>query len=98
LEGSNGSGLDGLKNAAGCLDNTAAESVLEQTAAQLRSTLQEGAQGSNGHAPCNDPNNGSADCFINFDVQAIVLQIDKTLLNVNSNSVLGVWASTNSAQ
>jgi hypothetical protein len=62
----------------------------------LRGLLMEGAQGSNGHFPCNDPNNTSADCFINFDVKSIVLQIDKSLLNAGANTVLSVWASTNS--
>jgi len=96
LEGSNGSGLDALKDAAGCLNSAAAETLIESAAGSARATLQEGARGSAGNAPCNDGSNGSADCFIKFDVQSIVLQIDKSLLNANSNNVLGVWGSTNS--
>lgn len=37
------------------------------------------------------------DCFSPFDVKAIVLQVDLSLLNVGSNKLLSVWASTHSA-
>ncbi len=100
LEGSGGSGLDGLKDAAGCLNFAAAESVLENDAAQLRGVLQEGPQtgsgsAGSGNAPCTGAAGSNADCFVLFDVHSIVLQIDKSLLNANANTVLGVWASTN---
>jgi len=34
------------------------------------------------------------DCFKAFRALAIVVQIDKTLLNAPNNNVIGVWAST----
>lgn len=75
-------------NAAGCptIDNN--------TGAALRGLLQEGAQTTAG-APCSTT---SADCFAALNVKVILLQIDKKLLNVGTNTVLGVWASTNMAQ
>ena len=45
-------------------------------------------------APC--PANGH-DCFADLNVMAIVLQVDKSLLNATGNDVLGVWASTHAA-
>lgn len=38
------------------------------------------------------------DCFANFDVMAIVVQIDKTLLLQNTDHLLSVWGSTHMAQ
>lgn len=98
-EGTFGSGLSGLDAPAGSAANKdgCPDALPAANASAIRGLLQEGAQGSNGHAPCNDPANGSADCFLHFDVQSIVLQVDKSLLNVNTNTVLGVWASTNAA-
>lgn len=99
-EGSDGTALDSFKGSDGCPGTSAAgmaaENLLELAAGSARGFLQEGARGGSGNAPCNDGSNGSADCFIKFDVQSIVLQIDKSLLNANANAVLGVWASTNS--
>ncbi|MEJ7599327.1 MAG: DUF4331 family protein [Kofleriaceae bacterium] len=34
------------------------------------------------------------DCFINLNVLAIVIQVDKTLFNTGSNTSLAVWGST----
>ena len=34
------------------------------------------------------------DCFKNFNVMAIVLQVDKTLFNSGTNTILSVWGST----
>lgn len=34
------------------------------------------------------------DCFATLDVKAIVLEVDKTLLNDGTNTMLAVWAST----
>jgi hypothetical protein len=60
----------------------------------LRAILDEQAQGANTHAPCS----GSAvDCFAALDVKAIVVQVDKTLLNQGTNKVVGVWGSTHAA-
>lgn len=78
-------------NAAGCPLLPAA------TAAALRQTLQ-ATQGS-AVGPC--PEN-QADCFANFNVMSIVLQIDKTELNLMTgqtlNTILSVWGSTHMAQ
>lgn len=41
--------------------------------------------------PC-PPN--QVDCFANFNVMAIVLQVDKTLVTAGSNKFVTVWAST----
>ena len=35
-----------------------------------------------------------ADCFLNFNVMAIVVQVDKTLLLQNTDKLLSVWGST----
>jgi len=61
--------------------------------AQLRGLLQQGS-GATAHAPCGS---ADADCFKNFDVMAIVLQVDKSLLNDGTNKTLAVWASTHAA-
>jgi hypothetical protein len=102
LEGSGGSNLDSLKGSDGCLGTSATGmslelALLEPAAGSARGYLQEGAQTGSGHFPCNGAAAASADCFIGFDVQSIVLQVDKELLNANTNTVLGVWASTNAA-
>jgi Domain of unknown function (DUF4331) len=61
------------------------------TAAGLRGLLQEGSAGSATHAPCSG---SDVDCFKRFNVMAIVLQVDKTLLNEGTHTVVGVWGST----
>jgi hypothetical protein len=75
-------------DAAGC------PNLLPATAATLRGLLQEGPQAA-AAAPCPTTN---ADCFANLNVMSIVLQVDKSLLNVGANNVLSVWASTHSPQ
>lgn len=45
-------------------------------------------------APC--PTN-QRDCFASLNVLAIVLQVDKALLNATGNTYLSVWASTHAA-
>jgi hypothetical protein len=97
--------LNGYKNAvAGVEAAIANNQITSMTAAgcphisapmgaQLRGALQQGA-GATAHAPCGS---ADADCFANFDVMAIVLQVDKTLLNDGTNKTLGVWASTHAA-
>jgi hypothetical protein len=66
------------------------------TGSALRNTLQEGPRGSGAanHAPCDG---SSTNCFDKLDVMAIVLQVDKTLLNEGTNKVLAVWGSTHAA-
>jgi hypothetical protein len=61
----------------------------------LRNKLQEGPRGTDTHAPCSG---SSKNCFEDLNVMAIVLQVDKTLLNDGSNKILGVWGSTHLAQ
>jgi hypothetical protein len=37
---------------------------------------------------------GQIDCFQNFNVMSIVMQVDKSLLNIGTNTILEVWGST----
>ncbi len=74
------------KDAAGCPTLTAA------LCGQVRGLLQESSSATP-HFPCAA---SPADCFVGLDVQSIVLQIDKSLLNTGSHYILGVWASTHS--
>lgn len=85
----------GTPDAAGCPTNATA---LAGAAASARAKLSEGAQLAAGHAPCNGSDTGAqADCFLPLDVHSIVLQIDKSLLNAGTNTVIGVWGSTHSS-
>jgi hypothetical protein len=59
------------------------------TAAMLRAALS--ATPGSAIAPCPA---GVKDCFAAFNVKAIVLQIDKSLLNAGAQTVLTVWGST----
>jgi hypothetical protein len=87
--GAAGPGLKNLdQNGDGC-----PELLDGATAAVLRGQLQEAAGSGSAHFPCGS---ADADCFKNFDVQAIVLQVDKSLLNSGAHYILGVWASTHS--
>jgi hypothetical protein len=79
-------GFNFMFDAAGCPHLAAA------VAGALRGILQESASATP-HFPCPA---SPADCFIGFDVQSIVLQIDKSLLNQGAHYILGVWASTHS--
>jgi hypothetical protein len=61
-------------------------------AAGVQALLQEPAVGSaRTHAPCSG---SDADCFARLDVMAIVVQVDKSLLNSGSNTLIKVWGST----
>jgi len=73
-------------DAAGC------PQIDDATGGVLRGKLQEAAQGVGAVAPCATD---SADCFAHLNSKVIVLQIDKGLLNVNTNTSLAVWGSTN---
>jgi hypothetical protein len=75
-------------DAAGCPVLTAT------SAANLRASMTEGPRGASTHPPCDGT---SSDCFIGADVQSIVLQVDKSLLNAGSNTLLSIWASTHVA-
>ena len=63
-------------------------------AKMLQDTLHEGPTGSATHAPCDG---SDMDCFKRLDVMAIVLQVDKSLLNSGSNTLVKVWGSTHAA-
>jgi hypothetical protein len=81
-------------DAAGCL------SVPSATAGALRGELSDSAPPSPfgsttmGQALCAD---GTPDCFVNYNVKAIVIQLDADLLNEGSNHLLSVWAGTYAA-
>jgi len=76
-------------------DGAGCPTIDAATGAALRAKLTEGAQGANTHAPCSG---SSANCFQDLNVLAIVVQVDKSLLNEGSNKVLAVWGSTHAAQ
>jgi len=72
-------------NAAGCPDQIPAT----PTAATLRAALTNPPATAVG--PCAM---GQIDCFATFNVQAIVLQVDKSLLLASGHHLLSVWGST----
>ena len=98
--------LNGFKDAVAAVENTRAGGGITSatvagcphlSAAQgsaLRNLLQEPAQGANTHVPCNG---SDVDCFKRLDVMAIVVQVDKTLLNQGTQTIVGVWGSTHAA-
>ena len=81
-----------VEGAAGGLTfNTAGCPVIDAaTAGTLRTQLTTAPASMVGPCPA-----GQADCFKNFNVMAIILQINKGELNVGSNTLLSVWGSTN---
>ena len=88
--GAAGSGLKNLDlNGDGCPEQLGAG------AAPIAAMLHEGAGSGSSYPPCGS---ASMDCFATFDVQSIVLQVDKTLLNTGAHYIVGVWGSTNMAQ
>jgi len=74
--------LAASENAQGCPDTTAA-------AATLRSDLQTAVTAQTGPCAANQ-----IDCFLNFNVMSIVLQVDKDELLKGSDKLLSVWGST----
>jgi uncharacterized protein DUF4331 len=96
--------LNGFKDAVAGVEMTAVTAATAGgcphiTAAQgsgLRAALDEQAVGSaRTHAPCDG---SDVDCFKKLDVMAIVLQVDKSLLNQGTNTLVKVWGSTHAAQ
>jgi hypothetical protein len=94
--------LAGFKTAVMAVENNAAAltfdaagcpAVPTATAALLRGALTTASPVAVGPCPANQ-----ADCFKNFDVMAIVLQVDKSLLLQNTDHLLSVWGSTHMAQ
>jgi hypothetical protein len=85
-----------VEGAAGGLmtDGAGCPTIDAATAGLLRSKLTEGPRGAMTHAPCSG---SSANCFQDLDVLAIVVQVDKTLLNEGSNKIVAVWGSTHMA-
>lgn len=73
-------------NAAGCPTFTTGT-----TPATLRTQLQAMPTSSTDNGPCGTTNK---DCFIDFNVMAIVVQVDKDLVLNGTNKLLTVWAST----
>lgn len=73
-------------NAANCpaISSTNA-SIVSATLAAAQTT---------GTTPC--PAN-QADCFANLNVMALVVQVDKSLVNAPNNTILSVWGSTHMA-
>lgn len=76
-------------NQFGCVTGGAA--AADATFASLRSTLSTLQVTGTGTPPCSV---AEIDCFKTFNVLAIVLQIDKTLFNSGTNTILSVWGST----
>lgn len=72
-------------DAAGCPNN-----LTDPQVASVRAKLQQGAV-STATAPCATDH---ADCFKHLRVQAIVLQVDKSLLLDPTHNVVAVWGST----
>jgi hypothetical protein len=74
-------------NAFGCPNN-----LPDTTIAALTTTLKtQQANGTNAVPPCSAM---VIDCFAGFDVKAIVVQVDKTLVLNGTDTFLSVWAST----
>jgi hypothetical protein len=74
-------------NTAGCPTVPAAGAVSAKT---LRGLLA-GVQATDPDGLCTP---AQGDCFLNFNVMAIVVQVDKTLLLQNSDHLLSVWGSS----
>jgi hypothetical protein len=63
------------------------------SAQALRGLLTTASTTAVGPCPANQ-----ADCFAHFNVMAIVVQVDKSLLLQNTDHLLSVWGSTHMAQ
>ena len=92
-EGACGGGTPGAcpgvvpKDPAGCL------LIDGGTGGALRGLIGATSPAAVGPCPANQ-----ADCFLNFNVMAIVVQIDKTELLNGTDRLISVWASTHAAQ
>lgn len=74
-----------FSDAGGCMKLNAAQ------AGGLRGAIATKPSGNVAGTPCGSAN---ADCFISFNVMALVVQVDKTELNQGTNELVSVWAST----
>ncbi|HEY4240050.1 MAG TPA: DUF4331 family protein [Kofleriaceae bacterium] len=72
-------------NGAGC------PAITTTDATAIQSAIGEPAQAT-AAAPCATDNR---DCFIHLNVMALVVQVDRSLLNDGANTIIGVWGSTN---
>jgi hypothetical protein len=77
------------KDAAGC--PTFANATVPST---LRSQLQAVPNNTTDNGPCPQ---GERDCFLDFNVMAIVVQVDKDELLRDNHKLVSVWASTHAA-
>ncbi len=66
------------------------KTLMDTDAAGLRTLLS--TQQTGAGVPACSPT--TLDCFASFNVMAIVVQVDKTLVNATGNNFLSVWAST----
>lgn len=80
---------------AGSLGNNAAGCPSTLNASTIRNQLKAAPAASGTvNGPCAV---GVKDCFASFNVMAIVVQIDKSSLLLNTDKLLSVWASTHAA-
>lgn len=83
-------GAGGLTfNQFGCINGGA--SATDATFTSLRNSLKTLQITGGGTPACSI---SEIDCFKTFNVRAIVLQIDKTLFNSGTNTIVSVWGST----
>ena len=75
------------RNAFGCINGGVA--AVDATFATARSKLM--TLSATPAAPCNATD---IDCFKTLNVMAVVVQVDKTLVNATGNTIVGVWGST----
>lgn len=76
-------------NEFGCINGGAAG--VDGTFAALRNTLKTLQVTGTGTPACSI---SEIDCFKTFNVMAIVLQVDKSLVNSGTNTIVSVWGST----
>jgi hypothetical protein len=77
-------------NAFGCVNGGVAD--VDATFAAARNKLS--TLSTTPAAPCNMT---EIDCFKPLNVMAIVVQVDKTLVNEGSNTILAIWGATHAA-
>ncbi|MBA3464096.1 MAG: DUF4331 family protein [Deltaproteobacteria bacterium] len=78
------------RNPFGCINGGAA--AVDATFATARNKLM--TLSATPAAPCNATD---IDCFKTLNVMAVVVQVDKTLVNATGNTIVGVWGSTHAA-
>jgi hypothetical protein len=86
VEAAGSAGMIGSADASGCPALTAGQVMALDTMLSTTPTVAE--------APCGS---GAIDCFAGFNVKAIVLQVDKSLVVSTSDRLVSVWGSTHAA-